>query len=138
MDATNTRTAVARIDLCAIARTLSPRCSAAKAHTCATRADGTLWCWDYYGNGQVGTGDIVDQMSPVQVGAATDWTAVALGDLHTCATRADKTAWCWGNNARGQLETGDTTERRNATQLSGIEANAVFTGSAADLTFFLR
>ncbi len=41
--------------------------------TCAIQTDGTLWCWGGNGNSIVaGTG--TENLSPVQVGTATDWT----------------------------------------------------------------
>jgi len=34
---------------------------------CAIRTDRTLWCWGYNGNGQLGTGDTTNRLSPTQV-----------------------------------------------------------------------
>ena len=36
-------------------------------HTCASRADGTLWCWGYNGEGQLGIGNHAAQDLPRQV-----------------------------------------------------------------------
>ena len=36
-------------------------------HTCATRTDGTLWCWGSNENGQLGNGNHTDQDLPRQV-----------------------------------------------------------------------
>jgi alpha-tubulin suppressor-like RCC1 family protein len=81
-------------------------------HTCAPRADGTLWCWGANFNGQLGTGNEVDQDLPQQVvnPSTTGWTNVAAGLGHTCATRTH-TLWCWGSNFGGQLGIGSTTDQ---------------------------
>ena len=38
--------------------------------TCGIQMDGTLWCWGYNGNGQVGTGDTSNQSTPFEVSSA--------------------------------------------------------------------
>jgi alpha-tubulin suppressor-like RCC1 family protein len=81
---------------------------------CATRADGTLWCW-----GRTFTGP--DQPSPVQVGDATDWDQVSAGGS-ACALRGDPRLWCWGSNSLGQLGIGTT---------GGFYASPVQVGSRA-------
>jgi len=88
-------------------------------HTCATRADGTLWCWggNAYGQLGLGVGDTTDRGDPTQVGGAT-WSAVAAGGGHTCATRTDGTLWCWGLNDNGQLGINSTTNQSAPTQVT--------------------
>jgi alpha-tubulin suppressor-like RCC1 family protein len=48
---------------------------------------------------------------PLQVGAATTWSSLAVGYYHSCAIRNDASLWCWGDNGSGQLGLGDTTDR---------------------------
>ena len=74
-------------------------------HTCATRANGTLWCWGLNGSGQLGIGNHTGQDRPRQVTtpAAGGWASVTAGDEHTCATRTGGTLWCWGFADYGQL-----------------------------------
>jgi len=83
--------------------------TAGDADTCATRTDGTLWCWGWNDFGQLGIGPTGEQDSPQQVTspASTGWTSTAAGDVHTCATRA-RTLWCWGDGTAGQLGSGIT------------------------------
>ena len=82
-------------------------------HTCAVRADATLWCWGFGSDGELGTGGIDDQTVPQQVTApaADGWSSVSAGGGHTCAVRADATLWCWGNGFFGQLGAGDLVSR---------------------------
>ena len=74
-------------------------------HTCALKADHTLWCWGDNPYGQLGvdtgTGTQAAQPTPVQVDGS--WASVAAGDRFTCGTRSEGTLWCWGRNDHGQL-----------------------------------
>ena len=69
------------------------------AHTCAIRANGTLWCWGSNSNGQLGIGNQTDRKLPSQVTtpAAGGWASVATGEADTCAIRTNRTLWCWGD-----------------------------------------
>ena len=93
-------------------------------NTCATRTDGTLWCWGDNTYGQVGDGTTTRRTSPVPVaGDATNWARVSSGGLFTCATRTDGTAWCWGSNDVGQVGDGSNTDRWTPVQVSGGATN---------------
>ncbi len=80
-------------------------------HTCATRSDGTLWCWGWNGLGELGIGSTTGQHAPKQVTtpAADGWASVTAGGTHTCANRSDATLWCWGYNHNGQVGNGTAT-----------------------------
>lgn len=80
--------------------------AAAERHTCATKTDGTLWCWGSNDQGVLGLpaeelplvcGEQRCAASPVRVGLASTWRRVDLGtDATSCATRDDGSLWCWG------------------------------------------
>ncbi|MBN1960687.1 MAG: hypothetical protein JW841_07050 [Deltaproteobacteria bacterium] len=80
-------------------------------HTCgiqyASAGKGSLWCWGANHSGQLGAGyQFYQSATPVQVGAKTDWVAVAAGDNFTCGIRANGAvyeAYCFGDNYQGQL-----------------------------------
>lgn len=78
--------------------------------TCGVRGQGTLWCWGYNGEGQIGDGSELSRPSPERIGTATTWSTVDVGKQHTCATRTDGTLWCWGSNYRGALGDGTTID----------------------------
>ncbi|GAB2588879.1 chromosome condensation regulator RCC1 [Paractinoplanes abujensis] len=80
--------------------------SAGTQFTCATRTDGSLYCWGTNAQGQLGIGSTTPASSstPLQV-AGSGWTAVALGAQHACGLQGS-TLSCWGNgsfNRLGQL-----------------------------------
>jgi hypothetical protein len=65
---------------------------------CATRNDGTLWCWGANEDGQLGLGTAGgNHMTPTQVGTSPGWGRVSISVDDACATRTDGTLWCWGN-----------------------------------------
>ena len=83
--------------------------STGEVHSCATRTNGTLWCWGANWTGQVGDGTwATPKAAPVQVGTATNWRQVTVGDEFTCATRTDNTLWCWGRADYGETGLGST------------------------------
>jgi alpha-tubulin suppressor-like RCC1 family protein len=80
--------------------------------TMAIRADGTLWAWGANSRSQLGLGVPAASTSafftPQQVGTATNWARIELGDMHTLALRADGTLWAWGSNYYGQVGNGSS------------------------------
>jgi alpha-tubulin suppressor-like RCC1 family protein len=97
------------------------------SHVCALKADGTVWCWGYGGNGNLGNGFAGSSNVPVQVMISisptviplTNATAVTSGGGHSCALIADGTIRCWGRNSDGQLGDGTSTQKNVATLVSG-------------------
>jgi len=72
--------------------------------TAAIKQDGTLWCWGYNAEGQLGDNTVVDKSSPVQtITGGTNWKQVSCGLYFTAAIKTDGTLWMWGRNAYGQL-----------------------------------
>jgi hypothetical protein len=64
------------------------------AHTCATRTNGTLWCWGNNNQGEAGQGNLDSpNTSPIQVGTDTTWSVVSAGIYSTCATKTGGTLW---------------------------------------------
>jgi len=68
------------------------------------KKDGTLWCWGYNAQGQLGDNTVVDKSSPVQtITGGTNWKQVSCGFYFTAAIKTDGTLWMWGRNAYGEL-----------------------------------
>lgn len=83
-------------------------------HTCARLADGTVWCWGYNANGQLGNGTTNNSLTPSKVSNITSATnALTAGRNHTCALvliGQNQSPLCWGWNLSGQIGNGFSTQ----------------------------
>lgn len=87
----------------------------------ALKTDGTMWSWGRNLDGILGI-DLPEptyRSSPVQIGALTSWSKIAVGRYHCFAIKTDGTLWTWGDNAAGQLGLGDAgaTNRSSPVQV---------------------
>lgn len=72
------------------------------AHTIGLKTNGTIFTWGNSAFGQLGLGPVPGyKSSPVQVGAATDWSNVYCANRSTFAYNAAGELWATGNNASG-------------------------------------
>jgi alpha-tubulin suppressor-like RCC1 family protein len=86
--------------------------------TLAIKTDGTLWAWGTNDYGQLGNGIMnVTITTPIQIGTATDWQSISVGDEHTLAIKTNGTLWAWGSNEYGQLGDGIITVRDTPIQI---------------------
>ncbi|MFI5936495.1 RCC1 domain-containing protein [Actinoplanes sp. NPDC051494] len=93
--------------------------SAGNLFTCATRTDGSLYCFGRNASGEAGIGSTVTpQSTPVQV-AGTDWASISLGYQHACGLRTDKSLYCWGDGGSGRLGIGTTANATSPTLVAG-------------------
>ena len=60
--------------------------------------DPSVLAWGQGYSGQLGDGSTTDRTRPVQVGSATNWSAVACGGSRTIGLRTDGTLWLWGSS----------------------------------------
>jgi alpha-tubulin suppressor-like RCC1 family protein len=95
--------------------------------TCALMANGTVKCWGYNVDGQLGDGSNSDSSTPVVVqgidGSSPSKTAVTVHTTgpQTCALMADGTVMCWGRNNYGQLGDNSNTSSNVPVVVSGID-----------------
>jgi alpha-tubulin suppressor-like RCC1 family protein len=85
--------------------------AAGYGHTCAALKSGSVMCWGYDSNGQLGRGAATaagysTSAAAVVLPAVPGATAVCAGYLHSCALLSDGTVMCWGYNDKGQLGNG--------------------------------
>jgi alpha-tubulin suppressor-like RCC1 family protein len=88
-------------------------------HSCARRSDGSIRCWGYNGEGQIGDNSDVNQPAPATVGI-TNAIELWAGANHTCALRSDLRLYCWGQNGSGRLGDNSTIDRRAPVLISGV------------------
>lgn len=91
-------------------------------HMCARLTDGTVRCWGWNGNGQVGDPAAPGgALAPRLVPGLANVAGLAAGDRHTCAHLADGTVRCWGSNDMGQLGDGTTEERHSPVAVPDLQ-----------------
>jgi alpha-tubulin suppressor-like RCC1 family protein len=91
----------------------------------AIKTTGTMWSWGQNDVGQLGqnTASVgTYRSSPVQIGAQTDWSKIALGNAHALAIKTTGTMWSWGENNAGQL--GQNTLGGTANTSSPVQIGA--------------
>jgi len=96
-------------------------------HCLALSEDGTVWSWGRGYHGQLGHGDVEDQLVPLQISAFKDRVIVAIGcgnDFSAFLTDEGE-LYCFGNNDCGQLGTGDTDLRNGPCLVSTISDKGV-------------
>ena len=96
----------------------------------AIKTDGTLWTWGHNNYGQLGQGNITNLSSPVQVGAGTNWSEIAIGNF-AVAVKTDGTLYAWGYNGSGNLGVGDTTRLSSPVQIGALTTWSKITIGAA-------
>jgi len=85
-------------------------------HSCALLGDGSVRCWGFGGDGQLGYGntntigddETPGSAGPVNLGLGRTARAISAGDSHTCALLDDGSVRCWGFGADGRLGYGNT------------------------------
>ena len=83
-------------------------------HTCALLDNGTIRCWGFGFDGQLGYGnrnnigddELPSAVGPVALGARA--LSVSVGGRHSCAVLEDGNVRCWGEGTFGQLGYGTT------------------------------
>ncbi|MCL2680419.1 MAG: hypothetical protein FWF11_02950, partial [Coriobacteriia bacterium] len=109
--------------------------SAGSEHSLAIRSDGTLWSWGTNGSGRTGLGTTTgNQLTPAQIGTATNWTSVSAGGSHSLAIRSDGTLWAWGHNANGRTGLGTGSGSQNTPAQVGTATNWTQVSAAGEFT----
>ena len=102
-------------------------------HSCAVRPDGTVWCWGYDSDGQLGFNppDSTHPYTPMptMVAGLAGVSSVVGGGFHTCALIGTGGVRCWGFNDYGALGNGTTATTATPVAAAGIStATAVAAG----------
>lgn len=74
-----------------------------KYRACALDIDGVAYCWGTNPLGDGNPGSSTDRTSPVAVGGALRFTAIAAETYATCALATDGAPYCWGSYPTGPV-----------------------------------
>ncbi|MCA6436399.1 MAG: T9SS type A sorting domain-containing protein [Bacteroidetes bacterium] len=95
--------------------------SAGGWHSVALKSDGTVWCWGWNADGQLGDASTVNKIIPTQVTSINNVVKIAAGTYHTLALKSDGTVWAWGDNVNGQIGNSTTgTDALAPVQVNGL------------------
>lgn len=86
-------------------------------HACARRSGGTVVCWGWAMDGEMGDGQPTHPSctgapcasTPVAVAGLADAVAIDGRFTHTCARRTNGTVVCWGDDRSGEIGDGPTS-----------------------------
>jgi hypothetical protein len=109
-------------------------------NSAAVKIDGTLWTWGNNQFGQIGNGLAAagtNVLSPVQVGALTNWSQAACGERHTASVKTDGTLWAWGHNQFGPLGQNNIIYRSSPVQV-GTQTDWLQASAGFDATFVVK
>jgi alpha-tubulin suppressor-like RCC1 family protein len=83
--------------------------------TCVgVKNNGTLWGWGNNLQGQLGLNNTVSRLSPVQIGALTNWAAAATAEYACAAIKTDGTLWILGHSAYRRSGMNDNVSNRSS------------------------
>ena len=91
-------------------------------HTAVIMQNGSVRMFGNNTFGQLGLGDTMNRLTPVQVPGITGARAVACGRRFTAVLQNDGTVRMFGSNPFGCLGVGDSTSRQTPVQVFGISA----------------
>jgi alpha-tubulin suppressor-like RCC1 family protein len=96
-------------------------------HACIIQDNGTIKCWGYNRNGQLGNGSRDDATSAKALEGVTgiDFVDVSAGDRHSCAVTSTGGAMCWGLNVYGQLGDGTIELKTTPVDVIGLDQAAL-------------
>ncbi|NBO56235.1 MAG: hypothetical protein EBU84_16960 [Actinobacteria bacterium] len=109
-------------------------------HTCALVNTGTVRCWGFNSDGQLGYGDTTmrgngsnqmgSNLAAVDIGGDNTAISIDAGSVVTCVVRSDAKTVCWGSNSSGALGISSNTSLKVGDGANEMGSNLVASGSS--------
>ena len=108
--------------------------SAGEKHSLALSIDGAVWSWGHGLYGQLGHGNLQNQLLPKKVEALAGQRIVALsaGEQHSFALAADGAVWSWGHGGFVILGHGDQQSQLLPKKVEAFAGQRVVSVSAGE------
>ncbi|MEM9189997.1 MAG: RCC1 repeat-containing protein [Myxococcota bacterium] len=99
--------------------------------SCARRSNGTVVCWGYNAQGQLGDGTTTNSDVPVPVMGLSNVRELGAGYGHVCALLGNGTVKCWGEGQGGRLGNGMSADSSVPVDVLGVtDAVQIAVGTA--------
>ncbi|MGD0166035.1 MAG: hypothetical protein ABSC51_01930 [Gaiellaceae bacterium] len=117
--------------------------SAGFIHTCAQLAGGSVECWGYNRNGELGNGTTTNHSPfaislPVRVERIVSAASTSSGGFHTCVLLRAGSLECWGFGFVGQLGNDSLADSAAPEQVTGVGPIASVSGGGFHTCVLLR
>jgi alpha-tubulin suppressor-like RCC1 family protein len=90
--------------------------SSGESHTCGITRSGSLYCWGWNLDDQLGNGiQFTPTSTPTAAASSFSFTSIGAASAHTCAIDVSSVMYCWGRNSDGQIGLGTITSELFAT-----------------------
>ncbi len=100
-----------------------------QGHACGLLPTGSIKCWGWNDNGELGNSSTGTEAAPVDVDTITNATQIASSPYHTCARLSTGEVYCWGAGSSGQAGDGLSVDSSTPVQATGITtATQIATG----------
>jgi len=110
-------------------------------HMMAIKGDGTLWSWGNDGSGRLGrlnaSSGTDPSSSPVQVGTATNWTEIAVGNDFSLMVNSAGEMYSCGDGSSGPTGLGNETDVSVPTQV-GSDTNWATVAAGANYSLAIK
>lgn len=101
---------------------------------CALLNTGSVRCWGYNGNGQLGDGTRTTRRTSVKVSNISTAVQISAGWDQTCAVLAGGGVQCWGGNDNGEVGDGTKHDRLKPVDVTGLTSGVAAVSAGFDHT----